>query len=120
MTRANQHLGAFGERMAAAYLKKKGYEILQNNFRCRLGEIDIIAIHRNTYVFVEVKTRRSLDFGRPVEAISEKKKRHMLNTAQSYLSMKRLLDTNFRFDAIEVFIEQERVKNIEHLENIIE
>ena len=59
----NIEIGKFGEKIAANHLKRNGYRILENNFRCKFGEIDIIALHRDTMVFVEVKTRKNNLFG---------------------------------------------------------
>jgi len=117
MTLYRNKLGKNGEDMAVAYLKSLEYKIITRNFRCRLGEIDIIAYKDNTYIFVEVKTRKTLNFGRPGEAINHTKKNHLLNVAHYFIQYRRLNECNFRFDAIEIIT----MPNIEinHLENII-
>ena len=73
--REKKDLGDFGERIAAALLRKEGYKILEKNFRSRLGEIDIVAVDGGTLVFVEVKTRWSEEFGPPEEAVTARKLR---------------------------------------------
>ncbi len=111
-------LGKKGEKIAAEYLNKNGYKILEMNYRCKLGEIDIIANKKNTYVFVEVKTRRNLRFGYPAEAINVKKRQHMLRTAQYYIQIFHLTNRNFRFDAIEIYFSDTEPPKINHIQNI--
>ncbi|QZY56642.1 YraN family protein [Crassaminicella profunda] len=114
-----KNLGVFGEQIAAEYLRKFQYKIVQLNYRCRFGEIDIIAYKNNTYIFVEVKTRRNLSFGRPIEAINKKKKIHLLKVGQYYMQRLKGKDYNFRFDAIEVMVDPLKPPSINHIENII-
>jgi putative endonuclease len=95
-------LGQWGEKQAAAFLKKAGYKILKMNFRCPLGEIDIIAREKKTLVFVEVKTRTSEDFAKPVEAITPHKMRRICNIARYYLKQPGLKDTDCRMDVVSV------------------
>ncbi len=78
-------LGKIGENMAAEILRNKGYDILRRNYRCRCGEIDIIAERHGELCFVEVKTRQGFDFGRPCEAVTDEKKRHIRRTAREYI-----------------------------------
>lgn len=78
---AKQQLGKIGENLASEYLEKQGYLILERNFACRQGEIDIIAKDEKEFVFVEVKTRRSLKFGYPAEAVTNIKRKHMQKAA---------------------------------------
>lgn len=80
-----RELGKIGEDMAAAILERKGYRILQRNYRCRYGEIDIIADHYGGLCFVEVKTRQGFHYGRPCEAVTAEKKKHIRRTARHYL-----------------------------------
>lgn len=80
----NKQLGQVGEEHASQYLIQQGYTIIQRNWRTKLGEIDIIAIHDNILFLVEVKTRSSINFGYPVEAITQKKLQRMKLTAQLY------------------------------------
>ena len=80
-----QAFGKAGEDVAVGYLKKKGYRVLQRNYTCPVGEIDIIAKHKKTIVFVEVKTRRTLSFGSARLAITPHKQRKISMTALYYL-----------------------------------
>ncbi|QXM06160.1 YraN family protein [Crassaminicella indica] len=114
-----KNLGAFGEKFATEYLRKSQYRIVQSNYRCKLGEIDIIAYKDYTYIFVEVKTRSNLAFGRPIEAINAKKKKHLLKVGQYYMQVFKLEDYNFRFDAIEVIVFPSKPPSVNHIENII-
>ena len=103
-------LGKKHENMAIHYLKTQKYKILDRNFSCPTGEIDIIAYdkHNKYIVFVEVKYRATQLFGRPLEAITPTKERNIKLTAQTYLKLKGWLNRNFRFDAIEIIDEDLR------------
>lgn len=80
-----RRLGEIGENMAADLLRSKGYDILRRNYRCKSGEIDIIAERYGELCFVEVKTRQGFDYGRPCEAVGSEKKKHIRRTAREYL-----------------------------------
>ena len=95
--------GATGEREAAAYLQEKGYTLCCLNYRAATGEIDIIAEDGRTVVFVEVKARRSLDYGLPAEAVFLIKRQKIIQTAQFYLNRYNRWDRPCRFDVIEIF-----------------
>lgn len=112
-------LGKQGEKIAVEYLRKNHYKIVCTNYRCRFGEIDIIAYKNYTYIFVEVKTRKNLSFGRPIEAIDYKKKMHLLRTAQYYIQVAHLNDCKFRFDVIEIMILSNTSPEITHIKNIL-
>ncbi len=101
--------GKKGEDLAEQYLKKKGFEIIERNFRIRGGEIDIIAIDQDTLVFVEVKTRSSNEFGTPLEAITPWKLRSVIKTAEFYKLIHPKLPDAMRIDAVSVTID--RVNN---------
>ena len=103
----NKVLGAFGEEIACNYLKSNGYRILERNFSCRAGEVDIIASQDDMIVFVEVKTRSSERYGSPSEAVSAAKQGKIVKTALYYMQSKRLLDYMCRFDVIEIIPEVE-------------
>ena len=108
-----------GEDLATEYLKKKGYTIIERNFRKGYGEIDIIATKNKTLVFVEVKTRTSNAFGTPFEAITPWKVRDIVRTAQFYVHTHRGLPELLRIDAISVSLQgSENASTIEHVENI--
>ncbi|WP_039764488.1 MULTISPECIES: YraN family protein [unclassified Caldicellulosiruptor] len=99
-----RELGNSGEEKAVEFLKKMGYEILHRNFRCKLGEVDIIAKEGNTIVFVEVKTRRSLKFGYPSEAITMTKQRHLKRVAEYFVQRQKAKNCMYRFDVVEVYM----------------
>lgn len=114
----NKRLGNIGESLAVNYLKKNKYEIVQTNYKNKLGEIDIIAKDKNVLVFIEVKTRSSHAFGLPKEAITKNKVFKIRNTAISYLKYKNLLDKiSVRFDCIEV-LGDNLDGEINHIKNI--
>ena len=104
--------GAQGEADARAFLTRKGARILEMNYRRPTGEIDIIARQGGAILFVEVKRRSSLRYGRPGEAVNRQKQQHILHTAQLYLQEKHLRDVPLRFDVIEVLPGQ-----LNHIEN---
>lgn len=108
-----------GEELACEYLKKKGYKIIERNFRKKYQEIDIITIHDNTLVFVEVKTRRSGSYGSPFEGIAPWKLRNLVNLAQFYKMLHPKLPDYMRIDAIGVTLSyNNEIENLEHIENI--
>lgn len=116
----NKEIGMRGENIAVKHLLSQGYVILERNYRSRHGEIDIVSKHNNTIVFVEVKTRSSLSYGRPIESIDYKKIKHLQYTAQGYMQWKGLYNQGCRFDAIEVVIGSFGTKpKINHIQNII-
>lgn len=102
MSRQGIELGKAGEDLAVAYLKEKGYRILQRNFKNALGEIDIIARHKGTVCFIEVKTRTNLDKGLPQEAINRPKQRKLSQVALSFLKSRKLFASPARFDIVAV------------------
>ncbi len=101
-------LGPLGEELAARFLKRKGYKILERNYRCPFGEVDIVALHRGTLVFVEVKTRKSLAFGHPAEAVDLRKQRRLQRIASCYLGQRRLGDIPVRFDVVALSLGENR------------
>ena len=96
-------LGTKGEHLAVKFLKKKGYKILQRNYRCRIGEIDIVCYDHGTIVFVEVKTRRSDKYGQPEISVTEAKKRQIIKIASHYVAEKKIEGIDLRFDAVSIF-----------------
>jgi len=97
--------GSRGEDRAVFYLQKRGYRILERNYRNRLGEIDIIALEKGTIVFIEVKTRTSDSFGFPFEAVTKRKREKMKNVALLYLKKFRH-EVPARFDVVSIFLEE--------------
>ena len=114
----NQALGKWGEAQASAYLKAKGYIILEANYRTRYGEVDLITLDQQTVVFVEVKTRRTQTFGYPENSVNSAKRTHMVNSAQVYMQTQGEMD--WRIDVIAVSIsETNQPPEITHFENAI-
>ena len=97
-----KNLGVRGEDMAVDFLKKKGYTILCRNYRCRSGEIDIVARKKKTLCFVEVKTRRTRNFGPPQEAVTQRKQYKIGRVAQDFLQRYSLENRPARFDVVAV------------------
>lgn len=95
-------IGVQGEQIAVRYLQKCGYKVLERNFACRYGEIDIIALHNGYHVFVEVKSRNTLTFGLPREAVVSYKRERIISTAQYWLFKNRKTGVPVRFDVVEV------------------
>lgn len=110
-------LGSQGESLAEKYLKKKGYLMIERNFRCKYGEIDIIAMDGPTLVFVEVKTRRSLRYGLPCEAVNDAKIRHLKRMVSYYMTVCGMENRDARIDVIEILMEAE-CPYLRHIENI--
>ena len=102
MSRERKDKGDRGEERAAAFLRKEGYRILARNYRCPLGEMDIIAREGKTVVFIEVKARSSKRFGSPLEAIGPQKQRRMTAIALCYLKGQGWLGMPARFDVAAV------------------
>ncbi|MGN1373636.1 MAG: YraN family protein [Candidatus Coproplasma sp.] len=112
-----RRLGFFGESKAARFLKKNGYKILSRNFKCKAGEIDIIAQKGDVIAFAEVKTRTTDTFGEPCEAVDLTRQRRYCNAAEQFLRLNAipLDDYVLRFDIIEV-----KNGEINHIENAFE
>lgn len=108
----NKVFGAFGESLATEYLSEKGYKVLERNFSCRIGEVDIIAMQEDTVAFIEVKTRSSEKFGLPSEAVSLTKQNRIVKTALYYMQRNKLLDYMCRFDVIEIIVNPENKSRI--------
>jgi putative endonuclease len=100
----NRDIGTLGETLAEKYIKNQGYIILEKNFRCKIGEIDIIGKDKEHIAFVEVKSRYNDDYGRPAEAVNYYKQRKLYKTAEFYIMKNKLFDFSFRFDVIEIFL----------------
>ena len=106
--------GIIGEKIAQKYLKDNKYEIIENNYYTRNGEIDIIASKNNYIIFVEVKTRTNEKYGKPSEAVNNIKKTKLKNIGLLYMDKLRLYDYNLRFDIIECYWQ---IKKINHIIN---
>ena len=118
----NKSLGNFGEDKAAQYLRRRGYNIVERNFSCRFGEIDIIARKGKFIVFAEVKLRKNADFAAAREFVTEAKQRRIISTASLWLSIKNC-DLQPRFDVIEIYASEgtnSRKLEINHIEDAFE
>ncbi len=113
----NYSKGKYGEQLAKKYLESKGYKVLAQNWRySRYGEIDIISLHKNELIFIEVKTRSSVDYGNPIEAVDERKINKILKLAECYINLNPELTFNAcRFDIIGVILKP--TVQINHYEN---
>ena len=95
-----QPLGERGERIAANYLRHRGYQIIEQGYATRYGEIDIVAVHQRTVVFIEVKTRRVADRRVPLEAVTLEKQRRLSRISLAYLKRYDLMECSSRFDVV--------------------
>lgn len=102
-------VGQKGEKLAVAYLKKHGYKIIQQNFRCKFGEVDIIGYDHGTFCFIEVKTRTTETFGLPELAVTKSKQRQITRVARYYLGRKKIVDKiPCRFDIVAITLGGEK------------
>lgn len=115
MTTVRQALGAYGERRALQHLVEAGLRVVACNWRCSLGEIDIIAWDRDDLVFCEVKTRRGTDFGSPAEAVVPAKARRLRRLAAQWLASSGTKPRQVRFDVIEVIVPARGAPQINHI-----
>jgi putative endonuclease len=107
-----REIGVEGEDLATKALKKKGYKIIEKNYRSKFGEIDIVAEEKGYLVFIEVKRRNTKSFGGSFDAIDRKKKEHMIRSAQYYLKSHKCFNRKSRFDV--VCIDGDELKIIQH------
>ncbi|MBI2843389.1 MAG: YraN family protein [Armatimonadetes bacterium] len=118
MPTARALLGKLAEERAAAEMERLGYEILETNYRCRFGEIDVIARKQDTLVFIEVRSRRSIDPCFPTESVDERKQAKLVLTAQHYLSTHGCAaDSNCRFDVAAVRFQKGKPVTVELVQN---
>lgn len=116
---ALQELGRYGEDVAARHLRDRGMVILDRNWRCRAGEIDIVAKHGDVLVFCEVKTRRTDSCGSPAEAVTPRKLARMRVLAYAWLSARRPpYVRDLRFDVVSVRCPDRGAAQVEHLEGV--
>ncbi len=119
-TNARKSLGAFGESTAIKFLKDKGFQIITTNYRCRYGEIDIVAKDDYQLVFVEVRTKKGRSFGTPEESVASKKQARMVIVAQTYIQEKHLEASDWRIDVIAIEVDsKDRVKRIDVIQNAV-
>jgi putative endonuclease len=109
--------GKAGERLASNYLKKRGYRVLEENYKVSFGEIDIIAEKSNYICFIEVKCRKSNRYGIPEEALTTYKRNKIIKVAQFYIKKKNIKNKYFRFDVISILLDNNSLKEIKHITN---
>ncbi len=120
MSLKRKETGAIGEKLAADYLRKHGYKIIQRNFRCREGEIDIIAQKSDCLVFVEVRTKRNTAFGTPEESVTFLKRAKLISLADAYLQAYDRQPLSWRIDVVAVELTPDnRISRLEHIENAV-
>ena len=115
-----QETGNLGEKLAAGFLKKQGYHILQANYRCPEGEVDIVARRKDCLVFIEVRTKRSQEFGSPEESITLAKMAKLRRVAEHYRQTHDDTPASWRIDVVAVELDQRnRPRRIEQIENAV-
>ena len=119
MTKERLDLGKAGEDIAFKKIKKLGYRCIERNYRCPLGEIDLIAKHGDCLVFIEIKTRKGRDTGYAKEAVNYRKMKQISKAALNYMKEKNCYDTRARFDVVAVSINQGK-PDIEVIQNAFE
>ena len=112
----NRSLGTRGEEIALVYLKKRRFRVIETNYRCKCGEIDIIARDGSVIVFVEVKTRRTESYGPPQLSVTPFKQRQISKAALTWLVQNRLVESNARFDVVGVVL-REGEPVVDHIKN---
>ncbi len=119
---SSRRIGAIGEELARHHLEARGYRVIATNYRCRWGEVDLIARDGLEWVFVEVRTRRSGAYGGPEESLTETKKQHLALAAQDYLQEtgQSTVDVQWRIDLVAIRLGSgRRVLSIQHLTNVV-
>ena len=112
--------GDLGEKLAAEFLKERGYKVLETNYRCPRGEIDIVARQEDTLVFVEVRTKRSLRFGSPEESVTPAKMARLRAAAAHYGQARDGLPPQRRIDVVAIEMDKRgKAKRIELIENAV-
>jgi putative endonuclease len=112
--------GILGEKLAKDFLRKRNYSIVETNYRCPEGEIDIVASHKDFMVFVEVRTKKSLAFGSPEESITPAKKERMKAAAFHYQQSHDNFPSLWRIDVVAIELDQKgRLSRIELIENAV-
>ena len=121
MPSSRSRLGDLGERLARQRLRSLGCRILDTNYRCQWGEVDVVAMHKDTIIFVEVKTRRTSTYGPPEESITPAKAQRLIAAAETYLDEHHSSNQHWRIDLICVEMDRTgRLLPLRHLENAVE
>ncbi len=117
---SRKETGSLGEKLARNFLSKRGYRVLETNYRCPQGEIDIVASHKGALVFIEVRTKRGLEFGSPEESITPSKKEKMRVTALHYLQAHENVPETWRIDMVAVELDRTgKLLRIDLVENAV-
>lgn len=119
MTTTTKQFGDEGEELAVVHLKEKGYEIVERNYRFGKGEIDIVAKDPETgyIVFIEVKSKRNLEYGEPVYSVTKNKMKQIKRMAELYFYDKEIAEAECRFDVVTVLLRGNQKPIIEHFVN---
>lgn len=112
--------GKTGEDVAIKYLMQKEYKIIERNFFCKQGELDIVAKDKKELIFIEVKTRKNKAYGRPIDAITSYKQKHIIKSIEYYLFKYKLENIPIRIDVIEVYEKGENKYFVNHIKNAIQ
>jgi len=116
-----EEVAKLGEELARRLLKKRGYRICETNFRCRVGEIDIVAQQKDYVVFIEVRTKSSSEFGTPEESITQRKKEKLVALALAYINAHQNLPPHWRIDVVAIELDQKgKAERIELIQNAIQ
>ena len=114
----NKDIGNYGEKLAISYLIDNNYDILCHSFKCKQGEVDIIAKTQDIICFIEVKSRYSRLYGAPIESVTYSKRNRIINTAKYYLYINKTKNCNVRFDVIELILNNtNNIYNINHIKD---
>lgn len=113
----NLLIGKIGEEIATKYLQNNSIIVIQRNFYCRFGEIDIIAKDKNELVFIEVKTRTTNKYGKPSEAVNLQKQKHLRKSIEYYLYSNKITNAKVRIDVMEIYLNKAKSK-LNHIRNI--
>ena len=118
--RPRQQLGRAGEQMARRALEERGLQIIEGNYRCTLGEMDLIAKRDSTWVFVEVKTRRGNRYGTAADAVDSRKQKKIMQVAETYLQEHGLIDVDWRIDVVAIDMDSRgQLLGIDVIENAV-
>jgi len=116
MSAATQEFGELGERIAERWLKRNGWRVVQRRFRIGHRDIDLIVTRDDTVAFVEVKARRGVEFGDPVEAVNWSKQKELARSASVWIDRHGRASESYRFDVVGILVEGERVR-VRHVPN---
>ena len=121
MPTSRSRLGSWGENRAKEYLARKGYTLLESNYRCQWGEVDLICQDGTYLVFVEVRTRRSQEYGTPEESLSKSKQEKLIATAQTYMQEQDSTPEQWRIDLVALVLgDGGAIQRIDHLESAVQ